>query len=543
MRRLLALVALAAALLAAAWFYLEGRRPAGIILISIDTLRADHLGAYGYPLDTSPFFDELAARGTLFENAIVQLPGTLPSHMSMFTGLYPAQHGVYPPDSVLSAEIPTLPEIFRAAGYRTAGFTEGGYVAGHFGFARGFDDFVDVTPSKPGGAARTFGLVKDWVDGLQPGERFFLFVHTYEVHDPYLPAEPYRSNSWPGEAPEIWEPNGANLTAASRGLLPVSAEVVEYFAALYDAGIRTVDDVLRDFMEHLWAAGLSRDTLVVITSDHGEEFLEHGSFVHRQIYPETLHVPLLFRRLGQRSGARVQDLVESVDLAPTLLEVAGIEVNASDFGGVSFSSSLDGGPGPAAGDQAFAESLAEPIRAVYRRTADGLFVLLVTREKSDGDWVAAGRSLSFDWTGPRLAFSAVSYGEPRDLALYVNGHLQRLEPLDPEVPRDVVLDLPVEARTNRVRLEVARCAPLGGASLDGGCVGFLLGGIVPERRELYRLDDDPLAQVDISALRPALVRDLEVAIEGNLLEMRAAASRQDLSDEQVEQLKALGYLQ
>jgi arylsulfatase A-like enzyme len=543
MKRALAVGAVVVALLAALWWYRESRRPRGIVLISIDTLRADHLGAYGYPLDTSPFFDELSARGTLFEHAIVQLPGTLPSHMTMFTGLYPAQHGVYPPDSVLSSEIPTLPELFHAAGFRTAGFTEGGYTAGHFGFSRGFDVFGDQTPSKPGGAEYTFNKAREWVDTLQPGDRFFLFVHTYEVHDPYMPPESYRANAWKGQEPDTWEPNGVNLTAASRGRLPVTREAIEYYAALYDACIREVDDVLRGFLEHLWKIRLSRDTTVVITSDHGEEFFEHGSFVHRQVYDETLHVPLLFRRLGQRHGARVPDLVETVDLAPTLLEVAGIEADPSQFAGDSFASRLGGGGRPAENAEAFAEGLAEPTRVVYRQTDHGLFALLLTRMEADGGWVAAPRSLSFDWSKPQVSFRVQSYGEPRDLSLYVNGFLQRVEPIVPDVPREIVLALPSDEPKNRVRIEVADCAPVGTSPIQGGCVGLLLAGITPERRELYRLDEDPLAQVDLSSLRPALVRDLEVAIEGNQLEIKATAGHQDLTVEQVEQLKALGYLQ
>lgn len=544
MKRAAGLLALVAVALLAGWLYRESRRPSGIVLISIDTLRADHLGAYGYPLDTSPFFDELAERGTLFENAIVQLPGTLPSHMSMLTGLYPAQHGVYPPDSVLSPEIPTLAERFRAAGFRTAGITEGGYAAGHFGFARGFETFEDTTPQKPGGALRTFGLARDWIDTLKPGERFFLFVHTYEVHDPYLPGEPYASNSWPGPPPEgVWVPDGPNLTAASKGRLPFTPEMVEYFAAMYDACIRSVDDVLRGFLEHLWGAGLHRDTLVVITSDHGEEFFEHGSFVHRQVYPETLRVPLLFRRLGQRRGARIPDLVESVDLTPTLLEIAGIDAPPTDFAGSSLKPMLDEGASSPVGSQAFAEGLNEPTRVIYRQTDNGLYTLLFTRHESQGRWVAAVRSLTFDWAEPRLTFRVRSYGEPRDLALYVNGHLQRIEPIDPDEARDLTLDLPVETRKNRVRLDVDHCSAVPDAPLEGGCVGFLLEGITPETRELYRLDDDPLAQVDLSALRPALVSDLEVAIEENRWELKASAGRQDLTDEQIQQLKALGYLQ
>src|SRR5690242_11731876 len=118
------------------------RSTRGYILISIDTLRADHLGLYGYPKPTSPFLDSLARRATVFDEAYSQFPSTLVSHMSMFTGLYPREHGVFPPNAVLSEKIETLPEVFQRNGFRTAGFTEGGYVSGRYGFRRGFDQFV-----------------------------------------------------------------------------------------------------------------------------------------------------------------------------------------------------------------------------------------------------------------------------------------------------------------------------------------------------------------------------------------------------------------
>jgi hypothetical protein len=281
----------------------------------------------------------------------------------------------------------------------------------------------------------------------------------------------------------------------------------------------------------------------VITSDHGEEFFEHGSFVHRQVYHETLHVPLLVRRLGQRRGARVADLVESVDLAPTLLDMAGIGADGAEFAGSSFAHRLGGGGRPAKEAEAFAESLADPTRVVYRQTDQGLFAMLWTRMEPDGRWVAAGRTLVFDWAEPRVTFRLLAYGEPRAVAIHVNGDVVRYESLDLEQPRDVVLELPTDRPMNRVRLEVERCSGVGDAPIEGGCVGFLLDGITPQRRELSRLDEDPLAQVDLSSLRPALVRDLEVAIEENQWEIRAAAGRQELSSEQIEQLQALGYLQ
>ena len=142
------------------------RATRGYILISIDTLRADHLGCYGYGRPTSPFLDSLARRATLFEEAYAQCPSTLVSHMSMFTGLHPREHGVFPPNSVLPAEVETLPEAFKRHGFRTGGFTEGGYVSGRFGFRRGFDEFIarDRFHDRP--LQKTFGRGVRFLEGL-----------------------------------------------------------------------------------------------------------------------------------------------------------------------------------------------------------------------------------------------------------------------------------------------------------------------------------------------------------------------------------------
>jgi len=541
MRKLILVVATLAALAAGSWLYVESQRPKGVILISIDTLRADRLGAYGYPLDTSPFFDEFAARGTLFENAIVQLPGTLPSHMSIFTGLYPAEHGVYPPDRILSNEIPTLPEMFSDAGFSTAGFTEGGYVSGHYGFERGFDEFRAVNTGKPGAAGRTFALAKDWLSQLEKGEDFFLFVHTYEVHDPYLPMEPYGENSWPREAPDVWEPTGANLTAASEGLLDVTPEQVEYFSALYDAGIRYVDQELRLLLEHAWAAGLSRDTTVVITSDHGEEFLEHGSFVHRQVYNETLHVPLLIRTLGQRRGQRVPELVQSIDIAPTVLDMLGVRFDAESFSGTSLVPVFDGGD-PDAESEAFAEGLSQPTRTLYRKNKDGFFQFLLTRDERPDGRLPVGRSLIFDWALQSLTLYPTSQAGEQDLQIFVDGQLAKISTIN-ENGTEIEVPLAANVRKHRIELRVAQCPQRGEEAVGGGCVAYFLEGMRAERRELFRIDNDPLETRDLSDMRPALTRDLELSLENYRWKAKAGALREELSEEQVERLKALGYLQ
>ncbi len=546
MRRISVAGAIVIVVLAAVvgWSLLRRERgPVGFVLISVDTLRADHLGAYGYPLDTSPFFDELSARGTLFERAVVQLPGTLPSHMSIFTGLHPFQHGVYPPDRVLADDIATLPELFRAAGYRTAAFTEGGYVAGHYGFARGFEIYDDRKKRKPGGAADTFAAAKEFVAGLDDDERFFLFVHTYEVHDPYMALPDYLA--WPGEPPDSWPPTGPNLTDASKGLLAVTPEALEYFVALYDASIRYVDDELRAFLEQLWADA-SHDTWVVVTSDHGEEFLEHGSLVHRQTYEPTLHVPLLFRRLGQRRGARVEQLVQSVDLAPTLLELAGLD-GADAMSGRSLAPLLDGG-GDDGVRHAVAEGIAVPSRAIYQQ-ADGRLFQLVRTWRPTTAPTAIGSSVAFESPAAAVQLRLWAWGAPRELVVTVDGAVDRSLELPLDTPIELTLELDT-GRPNRIVLELDGCSPPDAAIAEhpalrgaGDCVAALAEGPLVEMLELFDLGVAPQERVDLSDRRRVLTSELRALLESAAQQAQRRAPRQPLSDEQIERLRALGYLQ
>ena len=293
----------------------------GYILISIDALRADHLGLYGYPKPTSPFLDELARRATVFDHAFAQVPSTLPSHMSMFTGLYPAEHGVFPPSAILAPEIRTLPEVLLHAGFRTAGHTEGGYVQGGYGFARGFGEWSDTPYADDTDVERTFGRGVAFLKSVRPGERFFLFLHTYTVHDPYWPPERYRKMFWPGPPPPgAGEPSGPHFAAVNNGLAEVSPEAVEYFKALYDASIRYLDDRLRQLFADLEASGLAADTTVILTADHGEEFLEHGSWEHQKtLYEEVVRIPLIVSgpEVTARRETRPAGLL---DIAPTILD-------------------------------------------------------------------------------------------------------------------------------------------------------------------------------------------------------------------------------
>ncbi|MBZ0089442.1 MAG: sulfatase, partial [Thermoanaerobaculia bacterium] len=234
-------------------------------------LRADSLGPYGSGRATTPFLDRLAARATLFENAFAQVPSTLPSHMSMFTGLYPSEHQVDPPSSVLSDQIRTLPEVLRKAGFRTFGHTEGGYVQGGYGFARGFEEWSDTPYAHDTDVERTFRAGLDSLAKVRDGERFFLFLHSYTVHDPYEPPPAYRSLPWIEPRPAgAFDPTGPNLAGHNEHRVTATPEAIEWFRGLYDAGVRYLDDQLAAFFAELERTGLADETVVILTSDHGE---------------------------------------------------------------------------------------------------------------------------------------------------------------------------------------------------------------------------------------------------------------------------------
>lgn len=540
-RQLLALGALLALAAVFSWRLGDDRAPRrrNYILISIDTLRADHLGAYGYGRDTSPFFDDLATRGILFERAISQIPGTLPSHMSIFTGLYPAEHQVYPPESILSPAIETLPEAFRRSGYRTGGFTDGGYMDGRYGFARGFETFEDIIADADKSAEYIFGRGAEFLRGLKKGEPFFLFLHTYQVHDPYRPPPGYAARFWSGPPPPAFDPTGQNLSEVNLGLRTITPEAARYFEALYDADIRATDDALRRLFAHLRDLGLLDDTVILITSDHGEEFLEHGKVVHEQIYDECLHVPLLVLAPGA-APRRVRSLVELVDIAPTLYELAGIAPRTRPSG-TSLRPRMEGVEDPRR--EATAEAFAFPARTIYRATRDRLFQLLLFEEpgEANGRWVT--REISFDVFDPVLRFASASFHQPRPLEVWIDGRLERTVQLS-TAPANLAIAMPAGRSKNTVRLSTPGCvSPRDlGESGDARCLSFLVQGAPLRRASLYELTSDPRETRDLSDLDGVVARSLVTRLDGIRRQPVAAGQKAPLDPELREQLRSLGYI-
>jgi arylsulfatase A-like enzyme len=272
------------------------------VIVTIDTLRADRLGCYGSVDVETPHLDRLAREGARALHSMAHVPLTLPSHVSLFTGKLPFEHGIR--DNLapaLTKDIPTLAEVLRAEGFRTAGFVSSVVLAGHTGLGRGFEIYSDRfaeasdevrflnTVQKRGDQVLEEAI--SWLDGAS-SERSFLWLHLYDPHDPYEPPEPYRTR---------------------------------YRDRPYDGEVAWADELVGRLDEALERSGRSDETLLVVTSDHGEGLGDHGEALHGYFtYESTLSVPLLFRGPGIRPGSQIEVTVGTVDLFPTVLDLLGL---------------------------------------------------------------------------------------------------------------------------------------------------------------------------------------------------------------------------
>lgn len=278
--------------------------PTNVLLITLDTVRADHLGSYGYQAAATPSLDRLAREGVRFADATSQAPLTGPAHAALLTGVYPARYGLRDNASTpIPADRPTLAEILRRAGYRTAAFVSAFVLDRAYGFDQGFDVFDSrfsgyASQDKRSVSRTAEDVVKGalrWLERAPPGRPFFAWVHFYDAHAPYSPPEPYRTR---------------------------------FSVSAYDGEIAYVDSAVGKLIASLERRGLLDRTLVVAIADHGEGLGDHGEVQHGVfLYDSVLHVPWLLRLPGrQRAGSVVNEQVRSVDLLPTVLELLGVRV-------------------------------------------------------------------------------------------------------------------------------------------------------------------------------------------------------------------------
>lgn len=313
--------------------------PPNVILVCIDTLRADHLGCYGHTRATSPYLDALAARSTLFEDASAAACWTKPSVPSFLTGTYPNQHGVYEGSArgiegastdVLPEGATTLAEVFREHGYGTGAVVMNAQLKRGNGFEQGFEDYLD----QAGDARSIRWQALDWIDGQSGEQPFFLYLHFLDAHWPYDVPEDHASLF--ASAVETARFRGGDSRALrdaiNDGEMPFDARDRAALEALYDGAIRHVDDELARLAQALARRGLDENTVICVISDHGEEFGEHEKIGHGHgLYENLLAVPWILHVPGREPG-RVATPVSLVDLFPTLLGAAHLRAPATHSG-------------------------------------------------------------------------------------------------------------------------------------------------------------------------------------------------------------------
>ena len=334
-----------------------------MILITLDTTRADHLGPYGYPSAKTPTLDRLAAEGTLYARAYSPAPETLPAHTSMMTGLYPPSHGVrLNLNFRLPAAAVTLAESLQERGFRTAAVAASGVLDARYGLDQGFEIYESPplqTETPEWSAEEITTRALSATEGFGQ-ERFFLWAHYYDPHSPFEPRAPF-------EAPE--------------GATPESTE-------LYDLEIGYMDLWIGKLLEGLESRGQLDATAVVVAGDHGESLGEHGETYHTLfVYEATQHVPLIIRAPGLPAGKSVDNLVASVDLFATVLALAGMEPPPGTSSQLLPGLGLEARAAPPR-REAYSESMAPPLRFGWAglqavRARNWLYIRAPTEELYD----------------------------------------------------------------------------------------------------------------------------------------------------------------
>jgi arylsulfatase A-like enzyme len=357
--RLVVLVGTVVPLLAIAYAYIpaykvglhgskQTNRP-NVLIVTMDTTRADHLGCYGYDKPTSPFIDSLAQKGTSFPNAYTNATWTLPAHLSLFTGQMPTVHGVGYSNYFASPGLKTLAEILRGQGYVTAGFTGGPFLDSVFNVNQGFHYYDEKLDS--GSKLKRLSVFRflsrfgihlwdtdgqrdaeetnrslfpflDWASKNQP---FFVFVNYFDPHEPYNPPEKYRKllniqTDFKGNI-RFYPLDKKTGVARHKDGTPLTEQEFEALRSLYDGEIRAMDDQVAGLWKKLASLRLTENTLIVLTADHGEtigehQFLDHG----HNLYQEQVRIPLILTGIKKwNSGQRIERPAQIIDLLPTIL--------------------------------------------------------------------------------------------------------------------------------------------------------------------------------------------------------------------------------
>jgi len=315
-----------------------------IILISLDTLRADHLKCYDYERETSPNTDRLATEGVLCTNAFSSTNWTLPAHVSLLTSLENRHHRVNKANPYMGNSIITLADILRENGYFTCGFTGGALLSQRFGFSKGFDFYREFKGSQQqrNSAGILYNNFNNWIN-RNKDKKFFLFLHTYQNHEPYFSPPPYNSLFFNNKKVNLEKANMQkilfnNEPRSLKKFNDVTQSEKENIVDLYDGEIRYTDECLiKPLIEKLKKLNLYQRTMIIVTSDHGEEFLDHGAWLHgHYLYDELIRIPLIIKfAFSKFKNLKIDKPVRIIDIMPTILEEAGIRYSSFEFDGES----------------------------------------------------------------------------------------------------------------------------------------------------------------------------------------------------------------
>ncbi len=406
-----------------------------VVLVMMDTVRADHLSVYGYERETTPFLKSFAREATVYQQAIAAADGTLPTHASVFTGLYPSWHRAHytPPEHpwgyALEARFPTLAAVLAEKGYSTAGVVANyAYLSREFGLNRGFQLYRVQAPVflsnwqrpvylREGIRAllgKVFCLTEfdartrraeeinrdafEFLDAGARGQPFFLFVNYMDAHNPYLPPAPF-DRRFPGKDPHFTEQHGREVeTQVLRGRRALTEAERRHIVSQYDGGIAYIDSQIERLVAHLKQLGAYDNTMIIVAADHGEALGEKNLVDHAitSLYQNLVHVPLLIKYPKQRVAKSEPGLVSQVDVMPTVLDVLGYSA-----------------PGVLHG-----QSLLRPLpaeRTVYSESFPGLLFVQLNK-RFDGVKRAAisGSSKLITWTKGRPEFYDLSR-DPREI--------------------------------------------------------------------------------------------------------------------------------
>jgi arylsulfatase A-like enzyme len=409
-----------------------------VFLVVIDTARADRFSFDGYARRTSPQIADLASEGAIYEQAYTPAPWTLPAHASLFTGLFPSSHGADSGHLKLDEDFRTLAEAFHDAGYRTLAYVANPWVGRQYGLGQGFDTYEEIWkedrgPREDAGAGELNARVErflEWRSGNEVAREqpFFLFLNYIEPHLPYNPPEPQRSLFLsPGADRSAVErlrhfkhPDELRYVLGLGGLAPGDLSIL---SSLYDGEIAYVDERVGDLARFLRARGLLDETVLVVTSDHGEAIGDHGFLDHKlNVFEELLRIPLVVRYPASvRAGQRVREPVMLQDLFPTLLGLARIPVQGGSAGGPGpresvvlpgiaglASDAVRATPGSGSGGPVLASEFARPIQFlenIQQRFPEATIgrwdrALVAYRRGSEKlHWASDGRHQLFDLAG------------------------------------------------------------------------------------------------------------------------------------------------